>query len=963
MSRTTTPNGFLVRTADRLPVSHPALTSIPFQRTIESWVRAHFPDAAYAEVGAAEVAPSHLDLSLPGTWVVQAPKGSGKSKAIRRAIAEQVPPHHTVLQVTFRRALAWAAASLTGPAGVTYLEVEDGTPLSARDFPRLTVVVNSITRVRGPYDVLVVDELVSVLDMLASELLQPELRVKAVAALVDLLAAARTVVVADAMLDATCLQFLTLARAGGALRVLDFPTRNHGDYTYYPHAEVGTWLAALDAAVDAGRKVVVPCMTKAQAVKVAARYADRVPVQLYTADTPPEDLRTAMATLDTRWAAASVLVYSPVITAGCSFERRHFDVAFFYGCAGVGSVRSAIQMVARVRDIASRAVHVFIAHADYYGPVVGGDHLTPPGPPASTTGDPRRDRFLWALDTLDAHRRGEDACARQAFPYYFWSLVVHSGAAVGFLGAASPGGPPTAAQDEDEQEEEDPAATASTAAAQPGWEGARAPGLGWWWGAPGSLWHRATTTPPDCLHDLGLLPRRGVHLLALGPPGPSGPTAFQWVGGAAGAPQARLWAGLVARKAACAMLATARSTLTWRPVPRLARGTAALAPPPAARCGLTWFKHPDVGRVLGEAAAIYSSSRTTWVDALVPAWRLAGAELARRANTQPDPAGVLEEASAASAAVQDAVWLTDRVNTALLHLKPVALHCGYAWGATAYEGPDAPSPNRPEAALALVDFGVVDAQGRLHLVHVNLDGSPDRDGVADVAALAVVAAAAHPVASVAVFYVLANTCARWGVPGGPPPDRLLALATQPPPACGLGGPWDCTVHTGYVWAGAGGVHLWWPGAPPPGVRCVNPSQVGAATAAAALDVRKWVAWGLVAWLDCADEPTPAAALGFTHVADLEVFVRAAVTGGGGGGGGGVLDMFQTAPAKSEAAAAPPPDGLGPELAHLRRLHVAASTHQFLVCFWDGRPRGLAVRALPMLDSFVAEEEEEEEEED
>ena len=74
-------------------------------------------------------------------------------------------------------------------------------------------------------------------------------------------------------------------------------------------------------------------------------------------------------------------------------------------------------------------------------------------------------------------------------------------------------------------------------------------------------------------------------------------------------------------------------------------------------------------------------------------------------------------------------------------------------------------------------------------------------------------------------------------------------------------------------------------------------------------------------------------------------------------------MFQTAPAKSEAAAAPPPDGLGPELAHLRRLHVAASTHQFLVCFWDGRPRGLAVRALPMLDSFVAEEEEEEEEEE
>jgi hypothetical protein len=69
-----------------------------------------------------------------------------------------------------------------------------------------------------------------------------------------------------------------------------------------------------------------------------------------------------MAQIDRVWTAKDVVIYSPVITAGCSFEvRAHFDACFLYAYQGTASVRSAIQMVSRVRDIRSKTIHVYMA--------------------------------------------------------------------------------------------------------------------------------------------------------------------------------------------------------------------------------------------------------------------------------------------------------------------------------------------------------------------------------------------------------------------------------------------------------------------------------------------------------------------------------------------------------------------------------------------------------------------------
>ena len=383
-----------------------------------------------------------LQLSVPGVVAVQASKGMGKSKAIREAVRTQLPPDTSVLQVTFRRSLAWQSEMLGVDASL-YSACAEGA-ISARQHPRLTIVVNSIARVRGMYDVVVIDEIVSVLDGLAGPLLSPPARVAALTTLASLIACARIVVIADAALDATCIDFILLCRTLYAanelpLRVLDYTLRLHADYAYVPHAFYNTWVRALEAAVRAGSRVVVPCMTKAEALRLAARLqplASLGPVSVYTGDTAPDVLHAHMLNIHAAWSAAQVLIYSPVITAGCSFELAHFDSVFFYGMGGLGAVRSALQMIARVRDVRTRTVHVFIAHDSSSARA----RVRAPSPPLMRAPlvDSYQHGFMLLLELLTAHAAAEAAAAStDTFTAHFWSHVVHSGARIVFPARAA----------------------------------------------------------------------------------------------------------------------------------------------------------------------------------------------------------------------------------------------------------------------------------------------------------------------------------------------------------------------------------------------------------------------------------------------------------------------------------------------------------------------------------------------
>lgn len=439
-------------------VTHPALTNLPFAKSIAPWVQRYFPDAALHVIDDAvsDIAPPSLAAPVSGVLALQAAKGLGKSKAIRAAVAA-LPPSTSVVQITFLRSLAYSSTAKSGAGWVLYSDLQRGTSISARATPRLTIVVNSVARIRGSYEVVVIDELVSVLDMLAGPLLTVPARVQAVHTLSQLIAAARVVVVADANLDAAALRFVLTARrvndcgavgrspAADSFTVVEYTHRIHSDYTYVAHAVVGTWVRDLQHALASGKRVVVPCMTKTMAENLATRFSRTYTTQVYTGGGGNAGLLAAhMADVHTHWSKVQLLIYSPVITAGVSYELHGkdecgtavgFDVLFFYGYRGLGSVLSANQMTARVRDIASRTVHVFVGgpgpDPNPIAPLKGVGAATFLEDACAAPGDPR-DNYLRLLAKLDRYRAEHDANARTAFAYYFWALVVQSGARITF---------------------------------------------------------------------------------------------------------------------------------------------------------------------------------------------------------------------------------------------------------------------------------------------------------------------------------------------------------------------------------------------------------------------------------------------------------------------------------------------------------------------------------------------------
>lgn len=397
--------------------------------------RSVFPDGEVSISTAHAIAPPDLGGNQKRAVVIAANKGMGKSKAIRAALGA-VPPTRTILNVTFRRSLARGAAADLPGGGATYLDEEPGARFEPSSHPRLTILINSLWRVRGRYDIVIVDELVSVVEMLGSEIIDPSARIDICRALCALMQNATVVVLADALLDAPSLRIARCAGGLGRASLLLYTHSNHADHTYLRYERFQPWRHALEVALRARRKVVIPCMTRAFATRLREDIMGAHPgldVLTYVAD-GEHDMEDHMRRIDDAW-RVDVLIYSPVITAGCSFERRHFDECFLYAFQGTCTPRSAIQMSFRVRALRMKRIHVFVERGT---PHTISDVALPAPEPAWR----RADRAMTVHDMALQARAVGDVDRTRAFITAFWSLVRMTGVRVRERAAASPDLPP-----------------------------------------------------------------------------------------------------------------------------------------------------------------------------------------------------------------------------------------------------------------------------------------------------------------------------------------------------------------------------------------------------------------------------------------------------------------------------------------------------------------------------------------
>jgi Origin of replication binding protein len=311
--------------------------------------------------------PTMRPLPVAPVVVVKAQMGAGKTKALRDLCAAD--KGSTALLVTFSRALA---AKLVKDFSDFADYASAGGVIDA---DRVVVCLDSLHRIkRDAFDYLIIDEAVSVFLHYNSPLMkQASVNVARMDALMK---TSCSVYFVDAAVD---LPFMTrivehvcAARGCDPVRVTNrFVRHTNRKYEIYDKPRGRAAHDVICAAVRAGDKVVVCSSTKSFVLELEEHAALRCPMARVVTHYGggSGNKRKGGATVfeeplkdvDDIWSKADLLIYSPAVSAGVSFELPHFDRLFanFVNCAFTPGVEVSLQQLFRVRQLGVGDMTIF----------------------------------------------------------------------------------------------------------------------------------------------------------------------------------------------------------------------------------------------------------------------------------------------------------------------------------------------------------------------------------------------------------------------------------------------------------------------------------------------------------------------------------------------------------------------------------------------------------------------------
>ena len=222
---------------------------------------------------------------------------------------------------------------------------------------------------------------------------------------------------------------------------------HHNEYqsgknlTYHKYTDKGQFTSELFNAIAAGKRVVFCSSSirflKAIVDKVRVLHPDKS-LRVYTSESTEEERRD-FTHVNTAWTSVDILAYSPMLTAGVSFEEAHFDTLFAYFSDKSCSYNQCIQMMGRVRQLSTNTRHVYLktrrsnlpesptAYVKFLSRALSEDpvliqHYDENGSPAYT------------LDDFESHVYVHNQCAenrsRNRFSHLFWKAVTDMGSKV-----------------------------------------------------------------------------------------------------------------------------------------------------------------------------------------------------------------------------------------------------------------------------------------------------------------------------------------------------------------------------------------------------------------------------------------------------------------------------------------------------------------------------------------------------
>ncbi len=294
------------------------------------------------------------------TILVKSNMGTGKTKQLKESITD-LPEDMGVIVISYRRTFTSEIKTKLGDGFVDYQDIKG--EISA---PRVIIQVESLHRLKLPVGkpfLLVLDETESIISQLENrQMVTSNTLEKCWSAFEWLCFNATNMIAMDAFADART--FTLLQETRDRVRMYHNTWCTDAQPTDIYYSKIESWCESLYEAIPkAGTEpIVIAGTSRKQLSAIADKIKAKNPelkVKYYNAESSAEE-REDFRNVTAAWADVDVLMYSPTISAGCSFELERFTKMFCFFSDRSCDYKTAIQMMGRVRNISSREYHIFI---------------------------------------------------------------------------------------------------------------------------------------------------------------------------------------------------------------------------------------------------------------------------------------------------------------------------------------------------------------------------------------------------------------------------------------------------------------------------------------------------------------------------------------------------------------------------------------------------------------------------
>jgi hypothetical protein len=288
---------------------------------------------------------------------LKSPYDTGKTQLIYQLIEKYEPKR--ILWISYRKTLTYDIyGSFKNLGFQSYI---DGDIFSDRPIIQIESLIklNILNKV-AKYDLIIIDEVESILNQFNSSLTFKNREREAFeyfdAVIKNSVLSGGKIISMDG--DLTDRTYNFIERYGEQLNINNIVNFNTKKINIINDRNI--YNDMLFNALDEDKKIIIPVMSESEAIFYEMEIKKKYPkleVKKYTGKTGDDDKVKLKNILD-EWSVLDVIIYTPTIEAGVSFDLERFDIIFGIIANDVASQRSYFQMLSRVRKIKDNNIYL-----------------------------------------------------------------------------------------------------------------------------------------------------------------------------------------------------------------------------------------------------------------------------------------------------------------------------------------------------------------------------------------------------------------------------------------------------------------------------------------------------------------------------------------------------------------------------------------------------------------------------